>query len=350
MKWMGVVIFCVGMLAGCGGKEGVEATTAAPAQEAVKATNVAVLDVRPDTLTQLSRYPASVEAWRDAQLSFLESGPVAKVNVDLGDRVERGQVLATLHTSLLDAALIEAEAGAKFHRYNFEKSKQLFADGTISERDMFQAEYDFKRAESNLATVKQRLQNSTLIAPFDGVVAGRAIEVGNLVGPSQPAMHLVQWDRVKMRAWVSESEISDFSVGTGVTVRLDAVPGRTFDGRVGRIGPAADTKRRVFPMEIHISNEKGEVRPGMVGRVVIRRRTFTDAVVIPREAIVSRESGPVAFVVNGETVASRALSLGPSEGNRVIASSGLSFGDRLVVAGARDLIDGERVVVREDRR
>lgn len=335
----------VTLIGACGG--GAEDTAnASPAVEAVKASNVAVMTIRPDTLTQVSRYPASVEAWRDVHLSFLESGLVSKVLVDLGDVVEKAQLLATLHTSLLDAALIEAEAGAKFQRYNHEKSKQLFEDGTISERDLFQSEYDFKRAESNLATIKQRLKNSTLQAPFSGMIAGREIEVGRLVGPSQPAIHLVQWDRVKMRAWVSESEVSDFVPGREVDVRLDALPDRVFAGSVGRVGPAADAKRRVFPIEVHIDNENGDLRPGMVGKLMIRRRTFENVVVIPREAVVERETGPGAFVVDGDRVTSRLLELGAGQGNRVIALSGLKSGERVVVSGGRDLIDGERVKVR----
>ena len=336
------------LLSGCGGDQDVVEAT--PSREAVKATNVAAMTAVPDSLTQVSRYPASVEAWRDVHLSFLESGPVLEILVDLGDRVKRGQLLATLHTSLLDAALIEAEAGAKFHRYNYEKSGQLFKDGTISERDLLRSEYDYRRAESTLATIRQRLKNSTLLAPFDGEVAGREIEVGHLVGPSQQAVHLVQWHRVKMRAWVSESEIGDFAPGRKVDVKLDAIENRVFKGEVGRVGPAADVKRRVFPIEVHIDNTNGEIRPGMMGKLVIRRRTHEDVVVIPREAIVERETGPVAFVIDGETVTSRPLVLGAGQGNRVIATSGIRVGDRVVISGGRDLIDGERVAVRETQQ
>ena len=332
----------------CGGGDD-DAVRASQSQDVIKASNVAVVTIRPDTLTQISRYPASVEAWRDVQLSFLESGPVSKVLVDLGDIVDRGQVLATLHTSLLDAALIEAEAGAKFQRYNHRKSKQLFADGTISERDLFQAEYDFKRAESNLTTVTQRLTNSKLQAPFSGMIAGREIEVGRLVGPSQPAIHLIQWDKVKMRAWISESEVADFVPGRKVDAHIDAVPDKVFIGSVGRVGPSADAKRRVFPIEVHIDNENGDLRPGMVGKLTIRRRTFENVVVIPREAVVERETGPGAFVVDGDSVAYRPLELGTRQGNRVIALSGLKSGERVVVSGGRDLIDGERVLVKETR-
>ena len=96
--------------------------------------------------------------------------------------------------------------------------------------------------------------------------------------------------------------------------------------------------------------DDGALRPGMVGKLVIQRRRFKNVIVIPREAIVERETGPVAFVIEGDTVQSRELALGPSQGNRVIAEVGLRAWDRIVVSGGRDLIDGEYVVVREIRQ
>ncbi len=150
-----------------------------------------------------------------------------------------------------------------------------------------------------------------------------------------------------MRAWVSENDIGDFEVGRDVDVLLDAIPRRVFGGQIGRVGPAADPRRRVFPIEVNIDNADGAIRPGMVGKLVVRRRTFTDVVVIPREAIVERETGPVAFVIENDRAVFRSLQLGVGQGNRVIALSGVEPGERLIVSGSRDLIDGERVIVRE---
>ncbi len=342
--WRVVVTVCLGLTFGCGG-EGAETGAATPDVEE-RRTNVAVIVVRPDTMTQIGRYPASVEAWRDVQLTFLEAGSVAEIRRALGDSVQRGDLIATLHTHLLNASLIEAQVGAKFHRYNFEKSRQLFEDGTISEQDLYSAEYDERKAASTLATVRQRLRNSTLLAPFSGIVAGRWIEVGDLAQPGQPAIRLVQTDTVRMTGWLPEGDIGDYAVGREVEVQIDALGVRPFAGQVDRVGPAAQTDRRVFPLEVRIVNRNGELKPGMAGKLRARRRHLSNVLVIPRDALVERETGPVVFVVSDSRVSLREVALGPSEGNRVVARAGLEPGDTLVVAGGRDLIAGEAVTIR----
>ena len=340
-----MVVAVLGFVSGCGGDSG--KTGAATPEAVARRTNVAVVVARPDTMTQIGRYPASVEGWRDVRLSFLEAGSVLEIRKSLGDSVHKGDLIAKLHTHLLDAALIEAQAGAKFHRYNYEKSQQLFGDGTISEQDLYSAEYDDRRAASHLATVRQRLRNSTLLAPFPGVVAGRWIDVGDLAQPGQPAVRLVQTDPVRLTAWLPEGDIGDFTVGRDVDVQIDALDARSFAGQVDRVGPAAETDRRVFPLEVRIENANGELKPGMAGKLRARRRMMSNVLVIPRDALVERESGPVVFVVTEGKVALRDVALGPSEGNRVVVRSGLAAGDTLVVAGGRDLIAGESVRIRK---
>ena len=104
--------------------------------------------------------------------------------------------------------------------------------------------------------------------------------------------------------------------------------------------------RGFFPIEVHLPNPTGHIRPGMIGTLKAVRRTHRQVVVIPREAIIERETGPVAFVVKGNTALLRPLSLGPSEAERVVVQKGLAFGDQIIVKGGRDLIDGDRVAIK----
>jgi membrane fusion protein (multidrug efflux system) len=331
--------------AACGGGDAApEAGDAAPPG---RTTNVHVFRADPDTLTLISRLPATVRAQRRATLSFQEPGTLSLVLADLGDQVRRGELLARLDTDVLEAAAVEAEAGLKFQTYNHERARQLHAEGTISEQDYYAAEYAWKSATAAARTVRARLENSELRAPFGGTVARRSAEAGDVVTPGTPVYDLVQADTVKVEVWVPETDIVDFAVGRPVSVRVDAFPDRSFEGEVGRIGPSADTDRRVFPLEVFLANDDGALRPGMIGRVEVVRRTYHDVLVIPREAVLQRDEGSTGFVEAGGTVSARRLTLGPSEGNRVVVLSGLSAGDRVVVAGGRDLIEGEKVTVTE---
>lgn len=334
------------MLVGAGALAGgcsEDADSTAPRETPV--TNVRVISVRADTLTLMSRLPATVEAKRRTVLSFREGGTVAAVEADLGDVVTPDDVLARLDTDLLEAARVEADAGLKFQRYNYERAQQLFEEGSISEQAFYAAEYDWKRAASNAQSVRERLEDAVLRPIYPGVVAARHVEAGDVVPPGAPAFEVVQTDTVKLSVWVPETEIADYETGRSVRVELDALSGRRLTGAVSRIGPAADPARRVFPMEVLLPNPEGDVRAGMVGRVETVRRTFRNVVVVPREAVVQRQEGPVAFVLEDGAARLRRLDLGASEGNRVVVRGGISFGDRVVVSGGRDLIDGEAVLV-----
>jgi len=311
-----------------------------------RTTNVSTFVIKPDSLIQYSRLSATVKAWRDVTISALESGEVINTYKDVGDYVKREEHLAQLNLELLQAALIEAEANLKFQTYNYERSKQLFSEGSISEQAYFATEYDFQKAKSTAQTLKHRLSYGQIQAPFSGTIAKRHLSQGQHITRGDATFRLVQTDSLRIEAWVAESEIIDFAEGSFVTLILDAMPHRTYEGTIAHVGPAADTNQRVFPIEIYLPNPTGHIRPGMIGTLKAVRRIHQHAVVIPREAIIERETGPVAFVVKNDMALMRPLSLGPSEAERVVVQKGLSFGDQIVVKGGRDLIDGDRVAIK----
>lgn len=310
-----------------------------------RTTNVSTFLIQPDSLVQYSRLSATVNAWHDVTISALESGGVIAIHKDVGDFVMVGDTLAQLNVELLDAASIEARANLKFQTYNYERSKKLFSEGSISEQAHFATEYDFNRAKSTDKTLKHRLSYGQIRAPFSGRIAARNISLGQLIPRGGPTFRLVRTDSLRIDAWVAENEIVDFSKGNPVTLTFDALPNHTFSGAIAYVGPAADINRRVFPIEIHLSNLDGHINPGMIGTLQAVRKIYHNMVVIPREAILERETGSVAFVVKNNTAYLRQLSLGSAEADRVVVKSGLNFDDLLIVKGGRDLIDGDKVAI-----
>ena len=342
MKLHGLLISCLLILThlGCGDDSAAQKTLVAE-----RATNVSTVAIKPDSLVQYSRLSAAVNAWRDVTISALEAGVVIAIYKEVGDGVKRGDVLAQLNLELLEAAFIEAEANLKFQTYNYDRSQKLFSEGSISERAHFAAEYDFHRAKSAAQTLAHRLSYGRIRTPFSGRIAKRYVSQGQRIVQGGPAFRLVQTDSLRVAAWVAESEIVDFGKGNRVTLILDALPRETFAGAIAQVGPAAETDQRVFSIEVHMPNPTGRIRPGMIGSLKAVRRVHRNVIVIPREAVLERETGPVAFVVEGNTARLRPLILGASEAGRVVVQQGVSFGDQLVVKGGRDLIDGDRVVI-----
>lgn len=320
-----------------------EDTTPSPTRQ----TNVTIQVVTPDSLIQYSRLPATVHPWHDATISALESGVVWSLQKDLGDKVKRGDVLAELKLDVLEQMAIEAEANLKFQTYNFKHSQQLMSEGSISEQAHQNTEYDYKRALSNAKTIRTRLDFGRIRAPFHGRIAQRFIDKGQLVPQGGATFRLVQIDSVRIEAWVSENEIVDFAKGRQVTLTLDSFPNEVFQGTVGKMGTAADGNRRVFPIEVHLANFDERILPGMIGKLQILRQIYRQAVVAPREAILERETGPVAFVAINNKAYLRPLELGAAENDRVVVKKGLTFNDLLIVKGNRDLIDGDPILIQK---
>ncbi|MDA0747201.1 MAG: efflux RND transporter periplasmic adaptor subunit [bacterium] len=319
----------------------------APKTPPARITNVAIYPLRPDSLTRYSELPATALAWRDVTIAALESGVVSEIHADLGDRVAFAQILARQRADLLGAAVLQAEAELKFQNYNNRRANQLYKEGSISEHERMTAEFDQARAEAGAISARTRLSYLEIRAPFNGKIAERSIERGQLVPPGGSTFRLVQTDTIKVQAWVPENQIADFTPGGQVEIRFDAYPNEVFPGTVGRIGPAAQSSRRVFPLEAYLLNPNDRIQPGLIGKLRAVRRIYRNALVIPREAVLERETGPAAFVVLGDSVQMRQLTLGPSSGGRVLATGGLFAGDQLVVRGGRDLINGDRVRVTE---
>jgi membrane fusion protein (multidrug efflux system) len=134
-------------------------------------------------------------------------------------------------------------------------------------------------------------------------------------------------------------------VGGEVKIEVDAYPGREFRGTIHFLSPAATGQNRTFPAEIEIDNRSGELRPGMIVRVALTRRVYENAMVVPRDAILERDTGDVIFVLKDDLVELRKVATGPSEKGRIVVLEGLQPGETLVVSGHRNLVDGQKVRV-----
>jgi membrane fusion protein (multidrug efflux system) len=251
-----------------------------------------------------------------------------------------GTDLFTVELQEAEAALVEAEA-------NYERTRQLFERQAVPRQELITYTSRYEAAKARVASAELRVERSIIKAPISGVAIDRLVEAGEVVSPLSRITTLHQVSRLKANVGIPETDISYFQVGGEASVEADAYPGKEFEGRIHFIGPAATGKNRTFPAEVALDNRSGELRPGMIAPVSLVKRRYKDAVVIPRDAILDRVDGSVAFVANGEHAKERPVVLGPSEGNRIVVLEGLAVGQELVVSGHRNLVDGQPVRVVE---
>jgi len=310
------------------------------------AQNVRVMPLETAAVTEYLEVAGPVRPVRGTDISSEESGTVAAIERDKGARVGDGTVLVTLDRRLLAAELAAAEANLQLQAYNLEKTRQLFDAGKISRVELLEAEAQHAQAESARDIAETRHDRARIKAPFAGLVTERFVEPGQLVAPGQPVARVIDPFVLKLAGALTETEVAWVRAGMAADVQLEGVaaPAR---GEVAWVGFEADHLNGKFPVEIHIANPDLAFRAGVIARARLVKRTTSDVVVIPRDAVLPGRGRDTVFVVEGDRARERLVELGPDQGLLVAVRSGLVVGELLVVRGQRELTDGSLVVVTE---
>jgi membrane fusion protein (multidrug efflux system) len=283
-------------------------------------------------------------------------------------RVHKGQPLARLDTregeiavKAAEAALLQARVAETRARREAERAEKLKGVGLVTQQQLDDsrtareaAEASTAAAQAQLDAARTRLDKALIRSPMDGVVAFRGVSVGDRVenmGSSPPMFRIVDTDRFDLTVSVPASESAALRVGQPLTFSFDALPGRTFTGRVSFINPAVDEASRSVKVVAEVPNTGGELRAGLFvkGRIVTGKRAAV--LQVPRAALLRWDvaAGEAeVFVTEGAVAQRRAVRTGDVSGERVEIREGLAAGERVVTRGAFNLRDGDRVRLAAD--
>ncbi len=322
------------MLASCGKKE----QAAAVATEELPIVTVDVahrIDV-----PQNKVYTANVEAENINNIAPATPNRIKSINVEVGDRVRKGQVLVELDKSNIDQLRINLEQIER--EYN--RAVQLLQIGAGTQQAVDQLKTQLDAAKSQYDNL---LENTVLRSPITGVVTARNYDPGDMTG-SLPVLTVGQLAPVvKVMINVSENDLATLRQGQPVDVTFDAYPGETFSGKVQRIYPTVDTATRTFEVEVRIANATEKLKPGMFARVSIDLGTQQNVVVPDRAVVKQTGSGnKYVYVLKGNTVSYNRVDLGQRLDNSYELLSGIEDGDTVVITGQTRLADGVKVEVK----
>ncbi|HEX2340415.1 MAG TPA: efflux RND transporter periplasmic adaptor subunit [Vicinamibacterales bacterium] len=356
--------------AACGG------AAAQPEHAEVKteASALAVQVVKAQTATLESAIEISGNLAPQTRVGIMSKlgGTLDRVLVDLGDRVSEGTVVATLDRREIDAqvdaaaaavavakaAQEAAEASQANAAKEIERARNLFEQGAIAKAQLDAAETAHRttsaqrelskanvaQAEASLRRAREVQRDATLRSPISGVVVERNFDAGSLVGPGDKPVVAVADNRVlKLEAGVSELEAGRLKAGTPATIKVTALPGRTFEGKIVALAPEIDLKNRHFRIDVRVMNTDGALLGGMyaVARVVTARAE--SAVVVPRDAIFQRGGQRMVYVVSGERATATPVKEGLTDGTRVQLVSGVAAGATIVADARRDIAEGVKI-------
>ena len=285
-------------------------------------------------------YTTTVQAYAVNNVVPQAGSRIKKINVEVGDFVAKGQVLAEMDQTSLEQTRLKLDNDA----LELSRLQQLYEAGALSKSDYEAMQLSYNVSNSQYENL---VENTILRSPLTGVVTARNYDVGDMYAMSQPIFVVQQISPVKLLVAMSETDYSKVGKGDTVEITVDAIPGRTFNGKVNRIYPVIDPASHTFTAEVVVPNSDRVLRPGMFARA---RVTFAvnHSIVIPDIAIVKQQgSGQKSvFVLNGDnTVSSRIVTLGRHTGADYEVLEGLSEGEKVVTKGHTALRNGSEVNV-----
>jgi RND family efflux transporter MFP subunit len=304
--------------------------------------------------------PAAIEALQDTPIFARTTGYIGRWNVDIGDRVKAGQVLAVIETPDLDqelnqgqAALAQARANLEIARISADRWKDLGAQNAVAQQDVDQKKADFdggvaavKAAEANVARLTQLKDFQQLVSPYDGVVTVRNAQVGALVnaGSGTEIYHVAQTDVLRVFVRVPQAYVRSVRAGLGADVLVPEFPGRTFKGKVARFAGSLDSASRTLLVEVELPNKDGQLFPGMFGEVHFTFVAAQPAILLPSNAAIVNAAGTeVATVDDSGTIHLVPVKIGRDFGAVVEIIGGLEPGTHVVAKPSDALTEGLQV-------
>lgn len=329
------------LLTGCGS----DAQSKEPDAPEVTAFPVEVATVEEGTASAAFSGTASLEAENEATVVARVSGVVESVFVEEGEFVQKGEALAKLDDERLELELKRANVQLRklesvYQRMERMREKQLVS---AEEYEQTRSEYEAQEVARDLARLQ--VKHTTIRAPFGGVVSERMVKTGNMMGANNPAFRVTDFDPLWAVMHVPERAVRQLAVGQSARVRLDAVPNRTFDGRIDLISPVVDPESGTFRVVVEVRDPSRTAKPGMFGRVRIQYDTRENARLIPKSAVVEEDDETSVFVVQDTIAVRRPITTGYSADDRIEIVDGLALGDRVVTSGQAALRDSARVDV-----
>ena len=316
-------------------------TAEQPQAAEVRLPNITIKAASYKDVPQSDVYTANVEAYAKNNIAPQSPSRIQKIYVEVGDFVRAGQIVAKMdEVSLNQSKLSMANDSLEYSRI-----KKLYEQGGVSKSDFDAMELKYNVTRSQYQNL---LENTILRSPVSGVITARNYDQGDMYGGS-PIYVVEQITPVKLYVGISEMDYTRVKKNDTVTLTADALPGKTFTGRIARIYPTIDAATHTFTAEVNVANRDRLLRPGMYARVTVNFGS-NHSIVVPDDCVVKQQGSGVrsVFVLQADnTVKEIVVTLGRHFGTEYEILSGVAEGDKVVVKGQASLKNGSKVNVQE---
>jgi membrane fusion protein (multidrug efflux system) len=273
------------------------------------------------------------------------AGRVSAIQFKEGQPIAKGTTMVRLDPAINEAEYEQAKANLWLAKTKHERAIDLQKQGFISSQAKDEAENNLRLAEAAISLAEARLAKTVIKAPFSGVAGLRSVSLGDYVKEGQDLVNLESIDLLKVDFRVPEVYLKQVGVGQTLEIGLDALPGRTYEGKVFAINPLVDAGGRAIVIRAQVRNADTALRPGMFARVRLITNGERDTLVVPEQALVPLGEDQYVFKIADGKVTRAKVETGQRRDARVEITKGLAQGDVVVTAGQLKLRDGMAVTI-----
>ena len=282
------------------------------------------------------------------------SGLLTQVNVDEGDRVRKGQVLARIDDGGLSSQLAQLEAQASLAKTTYERRKRMWEQNIGSEIEYLNAKTNYESTQNSVNQMKSQISKTVVRAPFSGVIDEVFTENGEVVSPGQSQLfRLISLENMYVEADVPENYLTKIKKGTNVKIQISSI-GEELDGKVSQVGNNINPNNRTFKVQIAIPNSEGVIKPNQIATIMLNDYTSEESVIIPESTIQKNAMGESLVYILGESsndstgVAQKVIvETGYTYNDSIEVTKGLQSGQILIIEGAKNLRDGQEIKFRK---
>lgn len=322
------------------------------------ATTVTSAPVKEEDWAPMLSAVGSVSAVQGAVVATELGGTISEIRFENGAEAKKGDVLIRLDASQEEALLRSAEAESELARTDLERARDLVSKKVISKAEIDAAESKFRRLNAIVDQMRSNIAKKTIVAPFDGQLGIRQMNVGQMINAGQQVVALTSLDRVYVDFALPEQNVSKLSKDLEVSVRADAIPGREFKGKLTAFNSMVDAITRNVPLQATLENPDHALRPGMFAKVDVMLPETKKTIVIPGSAVSYAPYGDSVFVIEKQkdpksgreslVLRQQFVRIGEVRGDFVAVKQGLKPGQEVVGTGVFKLRNGMAVTINND--
>ena len=321
-------------------------------------TTVSSVTVKEEDWAPTLSAVGSISAVQGAVVSSELGGVVSQIAFENGGTAKKGDLLVQLDASAEEALLRSAEAEAELARQDLERTRGLASQKVLSKAELDAAESKFNRLNAVADQMRSNIRKKTIVAPFDGELGIRQVNVGQMINAGQQVVLLQSLDPVYVDFALPQQHLQNLSTGLEARVRTDALPGREFVGKLTAINSAVDTVTRNLTLQATLENPDHALRPGMFIKIDIVLPEKHKSLVIPGSAISYAPYGDSVFVIEkqkdnktgkeSQVLRQQFVRVGEARGDFVSITTGLKAGETVVGTGVFKLRNGMAVAINND--